>query len=216
VSGGVRHVCVITSCTGSKLATAVPTPAEELYTGQHHLRLMRGVDAARRARVGVDVSIVSAGHGVVAGDRALLPYERTFQGLRAQARQLLARELEVPAGVRAALARPADLHLVLLGDDYLGACELDAEVRPSAPVVLLCSAGSALRLPPIPDVCVIALTVEDTRRFRCGLVALKGEIGGRVLEFVARTPAPAAELASAAMLDRLTDAARVPVAATLF
>ena len=48
----------------------------------------------------------------------------------------------------------------------------------------LCAAGTALQIPPMADVQIVALTTEDTRRFACGLVALKGEIGARLLRAV--------------------------------
>jgi hypothetical protein len=54
------HIRVLTSCTGSKLASREPRPAEQLYTGQHHVRLMRGVLDARASGLQIDVSIVSA------------------------------------------------------------------------------------------------------------------------------------------------------------
>lgn len=218
MSGAVRHVRVLTSCTGSKLPVHHAVPAEELYCGQHHVRLMRGVDAARRAGLRVEVSIVSAGHGIVAGEAPLHPYEQTFQGRSAEDRRNLARSLGIPAAARRELRAPADMHLVLLGEDYLDACALDTDAQPSAPVLAVCGAGSALRTPPMVDVHTVVHTTEDTRRFRCGLVGLKGEIGGRLLEHIARHAPTSQDLCSSALLDKLTetDGGSPSAAATLF
>lgn len=198
------HIRVLTSCTGAKASTREPLPAEELYCGQHHVRLMRGVAQARGEGLGVDLAIVSARHGVVEGWEPLLPYEQTFQGKPASTRRFLARKLEVPTAARRALDQPADLHVVLLGDDYLEACELGDDVRPSAPALVLCAAGTALRMRPIPHVHVIALATDDTRRFHCGLVALKGEVGGRLLAHIANVRPSVEELTAPALLETLT------------
>ena len=200
---GIKRVRVLTSCTAAKRGTTGTLPAEELYRGQHHLRLMRGVDEARIAGIDVGLSIVSAGHGIVDGGDALLPYEQTFQGRSVRARRELAQELGVPAAARRVLAESADVHVVLLGEDYLMACELDQDVEPSAPVIIFCAAGTALELRPIPRVHVVALTTEDTRRFRCGLVALKGEVGGRLLTHVAHTNPNVGELLTPRLLTSL-------------
>lgn len=203
MSATPRRIHVLTSCTGSKVSLPRSVPAEDLYSGQHHVRLMRGVSEARDQGLDVDLSIVSAGHGIVPGSKSLRPYEETFQGKSSIARRELARTLAIPEDVRRILVRPAKLHLVLLGEDYLEACELGSDVRPSAPVLVVCGAGAALRMPPIPGIHIAVLTIEDTKRFACGLVGLKGEVGGRLLVHVARVNPPTADLLSAGLLDRL-------------
>lgn len=56
------HFVILTSCTSRK--RRVPAPAEDLYLGEQHVRLMRGVRAARTAGHQVQVFIVSAHHGL--------------------------------------------------------------------------------------------------------------------------------------------------------
>jgi hypothetical protein len=214
MSVAIERISVLTSCTASKVATEMPLPAERLYAGQHHARLMRGVDDARAAGLDVRVAIVSAGHGVVAGDDRIQPYEQTFQGRPADARRRRARDLGIPRAARAALARPADVHVVLLGEDYLAACELGPDLAPSAPAFVICAAGTALRLPPVVNVHPIPLTTEDTRRFRCGLVGLKGEVGRRLLAHIARDRPAVSELGPLGLVDRLASVPSRPTAAT--
>lgn len=181
------RVNVVTSCTGRKIALAshVTTPAERLYCGQHHLRLMRGVERLRGVGATVDLRIVSAGHGLVHGSTPLSPYEQTFQGRRASERNAMSIELGIPAAVRSVLASSADLTIVLLGDDYLQACGLDDEVQLGAPTLVFAAASATLALRRIPGLRVVALSVEHTRQFAAGLVALKGEVGGRLLAALA-------------------------------
>lgn len=181
------RVNVITSCTGRKVALApgATTPAERLYCGQHHVRLMRGVDYLRAAGATVDVWIVSAGHGLVHGTELLAPYEKTFQGRPTSERNAMASQLGIPRAIRAVLASRADLTIVLLGDDYLHACQLAGPVEQGAPTLVFASASASLAMSAIPGLHVVAVGVEHTRQFAAGLVALKGEVGGRLLAALA-------------------------------
>ena len=60
-------------------------PAEEMYTGQQHLRLMNGVRAAvasDKRNCSVVLYILSAGYGLIEGKRSIAPYECTFSGMK--------------------------------------------------------------------------------------------------------------------------------------
>ena len=161
------RVLVITSCTGEKSVESPKAlklsdfqkgaehvrnreteivdllrPAEELYTGQQHVRLMRGVADFRAAHPtngkgsALDLRILSAGYGIVSGLQKLVAYEATFQGMGKTELRKWAATLGVPAAFREAVATPYDLALVLLGDDYLDACALDASVKLGGPTLL--------------------------------------------------------------------------------
>lgn len=208
------RILIITSCTGEKavkhgqaltlddfrqgidhirkredeLATLL-TPAEELYTGQQHLRLMRGIrQASSSDDLEVDLRILSAGYGLVDANRLLAPYEATFKGMKRVELRTWARELDIPTAMREILARPYDLTLVLLSDDYLEACSFDEEVRFSSPTLFLCGKRAVERLPKPAEVLIVTLLNADAKRFSCGLVALKGELGARILEDLAASP----------------------------
>lgn len=206
------RVLVITSCTGEKsvehpdglsasdflsgsthisarhaeLADHLTT-ARDLYAGQQHKRLLRGVRAAEDAGTpAVDLRIVSAGYGLVRADDTVAPYECTFKGMRRADLRAHAEAVGIPAAIREALSTPADLTLVLLGDDYLEACGLDDDVETAAPTVVFCGKRAASRLPalggPHGAARQVVLTNAEAKRFSCGLVALKGELGARLLE----------------------------------
>jgi hypothetical protein len=147
---------IVTSCTGEKSVAhgrqltladfqqglahvttreaeldGVLTRANDLYSGLQHQRLIRGINAVESNRdcgISIDTWIVSAGYGLIPGDRRVAPYEATFIGMTSAQKRTWARQLGLPAAIRILLAKQADLIFVLLGDDYLDACELDASL----------------------------------------------------------------------------------------
>ena len=204
------RLVLITSCTGEKAVkcadqltladfrsgslhvaereaglSSMMLPAEQLYTGQQHVRLMHGVEAFRAQKRGapafLDLYILSAGYGLVPGSRKLAPYEATFQGMSKGELRHWADALRVPAAFRETLAKPYDLALILLGDDYLDACAIDASVKLGGQTILFCGRNALKRLPKLANLHAVALSNTEAKRFSCGLVALKGELGSRVL-----------------------------------
>jgi hypothetical protein len=228
VTGRGLKLSVLTACTGRKAsgvgdvltredftrgnrhlaarhrrATSDLVPAEQLYTGQQHVRLMRGVTAARAAGHDVTVSIASAGYGLVAGQTRIAPYECTFRGMSRAERRAWARNRSLPEAVDTLLARPADLAIVLLGEDYFDACGLGEERVLGAPTLLICGARTAMRLSPDLALRPLVLHREDTRRFSCGQVGLKGEIARRLLALLAATPGVLPDLLEMDLVRRL-------------
>jgi hypothetical protein len=199
------RVLILTSCTGEK---AVEHPeqltkadfeqgpdhvalreaelsdhlraARDLYTGQQHVRLVRGIER-QAGRLDIDLWVLSAGYGVVPGARKLAPYEVTFAGMKKGELRRWADLLGIPSAVRELLARPYDLALILLGDAYLEACALDESVRLSGPAILFGGNNAIARLPKIDGLHAFALTNAEARKYSCGLVALKGELAARLL-----------------------------------
>ena len=180
------------------------TPAETLYTGLQHQRLMAGVRELReRARdIRLDLHILSAGYGLVPADRRLAPYEATFSDMGKPALRAWADQLEVPAAVRGVLAEPYDFGLVLLGNEYLEACRLGDDIRLGGPTLLICGANMAKTLPRLPRLRLLALSNAEAKRFSCALIGLKGELAARILRRLADGPA---------LAKRLFDPARSPL-----
>ena len=70
--------------------------------------------------------------------------------------------LGVPTAFRKAVAGPYDLALVLLGDDYLDACALDASVKLGGPTLLFCGKNTLKRLPKLAT-CMRSLSQTPRR-----------------------------------------------------
>src|SRR5690349_18074139 len=144
------------------------TPAAKMYTGQQHVRLMRGVRAWAAGHEGngsrrraPSLFIVSAGYGLLPGSRKVAPYECTFEGMKARELWAWADRLNVPADFRRAVAKPYDLGILLLGDAYLTTCRLDAAVSFGGPTLLFCGGRAAERVPRLPNLRVVALSNPD-------------------------------------------------------
>lgn len=192
---------VVTSCTAMKLDTPDGSlrTAETLYTGQQHVRLMRGVQTYRRAGrpLGtLHLRILSAFYGLLPPSKQISAYDHSFAGLPIDAIRRQAHDHDVPGQVRRLLARPFAAGMLLLGDPYLRACDLDEHVRLGGPLVSFCSPAVAARMPRIPGLRTIPLTNAEARRFSVGLIALKGELGGRALARLAREPGDLVNLTS--------------------
>lgn len=204
-------ILVITSCTGEKAVSVKNQltlidfklgpkhvaarekelqdhllPAERLYTGLQHQRLMRGVDAVAN-KFEVDLRVLSAGYGLVEGDRELAPYETTFATMKPAEIKAWSDALGVPRAIREALGTPFDLCLVLLGDDYLAACQLDASVTLGGPTILFCGKAANKKLPDLARLRKVILSNADAKRFSCGLVGIKGELASRILDLIGST-----------------------------
>lgn len=188
---GADRLLVLTSCTGSKapVARRAPVRAERLYTGQQHVRLMRGVEEYRRGSQSfgtLDLRIVSAGHGVVQANESLLYYDDTFSGLQKTALAQRSRELGIPSQVGSLLANRWQLALVLLGDFYLQAASLSPDFNFGGRTLVFASPKAAARFGSTDFLTVVPLDNRHARRFSCGLTSLKGELACRLLQRVTR------------------------------
>jgi hypothetical protein len=186
-------ILILSACTATKAADRgdPPIAAEVLYAGQQHRRLMRGISAYRDAGQPcgpLELQILSAGHGVIAGDIPLHAYDTTFMGMpRARLRRQASR-LGVPKAIASLLAQRRKLAVLLLGSDYLYAAQLPPAPVLGAPTLVLTSPSAASRLPNTPLLHPIVLDNRDARRFSCSLVGLKGELAARMLSRLAAHP----------------------------
>jgi hypothetical protein len=177
---------VISSCTARKAVRVAGRPlvAEDLYLGQQHVRLMRGVRDYRHAGESggpLSFSIVSALHGVIGPDCQIAPYEFSFSGMTPREIERHAASRDIPQDMARLLATRFKLGLLLLSAPYIRACDLTQQTVLGGPVLAFCSPGVARRLPTIDCLRAVAVANPEARRFSCGLTSLKGELAGRIL-----------------------------------
>jgi hypothetical protein len=99
-----------------------------------------------------------------------------------------ARQLRLRTTLRRVLSAPYDLALMILGETYLVACDLDDNMALGGPTLVVCGSSAVSRIPEIENLHVLPVVEADTRRFSAGLVGLKGEIAGRILSLLADRP----------------------------
>jgi len=204
-SQGAKHVA-----TRHQELADLLTPAVSLYSGMQHQRLMRGVSAARSAKgIEIDLNILSAGYGLVPGDRKLAPYEATFLTMKKTEARAWAKSLGIAKDTHKLLKGRYDLGLILLGDDYLDAIALDETVKLGGPTLVFCGKAAAKKLPALKNLFPVLLSNAEARRFACALIGLKGEIAARVLERIAQDPAQLSALLASP--DKLLDAVETKV-----
>lgn len=195
-------ILVLTSCTGEKKfkpenqltmadfekisskefkqrekeLSAYKLPAEEMYTGQQHLRLLRGLKLmtdASKGDISIDLKILSAGYGLLDDTASIVPYEMTFSGMKAKQLRNWADFLKIPEKVLSAI-EDYELSIFLLGKEYLKAIKFPKTLNTKATLVFLAGKGSETLLPTGPNIKTVFLGNADTRRMGAGLVALKG------------------------------------------
>ena len=169
-----------------KLAELVHTlaphtwPAEDVYTGQQHRRLMRAVQLAREVSgIKVDVHVASAGWGLIPGTQPVVPYDMTLSDLRRSQRARWAEWLGLPAAFTAWLAQPHELKMMLLGDTYLDAVGLSDKTGFPRPTIMFCSPSRSVRVSGVPNLYPVSLGNPEAGAYHCGVMALKGEVAGR-------------------------------------
>lgn len=202
-------ILVLSACTATKTPDGGrPILAEHLYAGQQHRRLMRGVtlyrDAGEPAGF-LNLQILSARHGVIPGSQRVRSYNATFSGLTRDRLHEHAAELRVPQAVADLLQVHRRLAVLLLGDHYLRAAQLQATAQLGAPTLVLTSPRGATRLPRIDGLHPVALRNGDARRFSCGLVGLKGALAARLLARLVDEPTYDPPLERGALLDWLEE-----------
>lgn len=150
--------------------------AGDLYMGEQHVRLMRGVNCLREkyGQAAVSVQIVSAGYGLVSEHQPLAPYEATFKGMGRREAREWAQQLDIPNAVRKAI-QGHPLVIFLLGAEYLEAIEPPVHPEPGQRLLFFAPPRevSSLRR---PGVTAIPAGREESSLYRAGLVALKGRM----------------------------------------
>ena len=179
-------------------------PAEELYTGQQHVRLMRGVaDVQSRA------ADQRKGPGARPSDpvgrlrpRSWLAEARPLRGDVPGHEQGRASQSGLTRSACRGVPRSRRRHLRPRARSCWGTITstrvaLDASVTLGGPTLLFCGKNTLKKLPKLGNLHVVALTNAEAKRFSCGLVALKGELGSRILSRLAADASFGATLAAA-------------------
>ena len=199
-------------------ATVDALPAERLYAGEQHRRLMAGVDALRVQRRGRGVGDLGQGRTDRRQTSELAPYDETFAGIAGRGSSVRSADrLGIADGPPSSSSRePCTLTIVLVGNDYFDAARLDepvdwalADARAREPE----SGGSNCRPTPTCGPSSIGQTLA--REWSLPLTLLKGEIVRRMLFDLARgsSTVDVRSLSTDSLLQRLLNDQTLPTVA---
>ncbi|BBM87126.1 tRNA-guanine transglycosylase DpdA [Candidatus Uabimicrobium amorphum] len=154
--------------------------AENMYTGEQHIRLMKGIKKLREKQANVDLWIVSAGYGFIGSNKEIVPYECTFDTMKAKEIDEWSKLLKIPKDFRSVLGK-YDLGIVLLGKKYLRSLQIEKNEQFSIPLIFFCSQEKQLNG---SNGTIYPTSIQEAKDFHCGLVGLKGEIFKRFAQHV--------------------------------
>lgn len=152
------------------------TTAGEMYTGQQHLKLMEGIRYLRSnfGDDSVSVKILSAGYGLLDESEQIVPYELTFNSMRASQIDNWANFLGVKHAVEEAI-KGYKIVFFLLGNSYIRALKLPVEKSENQRLVFLAGPSSSNLIPPDEeDYLIVPVGQKDAKLYKFGLIGLKG------------------------------------------
>ncbi|KJH72498.1 tRNA-guanine transglycosylase DpdA [Aliterella atlantica] len=191
---------VITSCTGKKkfkafnqlsivdfqdsdllalreaeLASA-KCSAADMYIGMQHCTMMAGVNALRQAfgTEVVDVMILSAGYGLIPEHQIIVPYEVSFNTMKASDIDKWASFLKIHEDFERAIAK-YDLIFIMLGKNYLRSIQFPINTCDKQSLIFLTSSASSNYIQGVTSKCfILPLSNTEAKKFSYSLVGLKG------------------------------------------
>ena len=118
--------------------------AEKMYNGEQHKYIMKGINILRKERpdIQLDLYIVSAGYGVIPGNKYILPYECTFSDMNIKELNEWSLFLNIHSDIKNILEYEYDLILISLGEPYLKACNLNNDIIIKSNTLIFCSKQS--------------------------------------------------------------------------
>jgi hypothetical protein len=148
-------------------------PAVDMYTGQQHVFLRRGLERLRQpgSPIMTHLRIISAGYGLLDEHDLIVPYEVTFNDMSTAERRHWSQHLKIAQHVRSALAE-AQIVAFLLGARYLDAI-LPLQPLPGQRFLFFASEHEERRLAE-PGVTVVPAGSRQVSFFGAGLTSLKG------------------------------------------
>lgn len=206
------RILVVTSCTGEKIYKAenpltledfqdatrlqvrsaaldyCAIEAGKMYSGIQHLRAMEGVEILRQSlgNSAVDVAILSAAYGLIPENQRIVPYEVTFNQMKAEQIDDWSRFLEIKQKFEEKI-EGYDLVFILLGKNYLRALQLPVKTQPQQTFIFLASAGSTKYIQDLAaKTFIFPLSNTEAKRYRYGSVGLKGFLFRRFAEEISK------------------------------
>ena len=175
------NILIIGTCTSSKKHTSKPTPAWEVYEGMQHQYIVQGWNKLKDAFKGssnkIDYYIISAKYGLINSNTKITSYNRTFAGKSADKIQKMSQDLGIDRKLKQLIPK-YDLIFWMLSDPYMEAIQGTLEEINNfgeTTNVFFIPSSALDDYPTIEDEDYVTLDVKDTKKYKAGLVMLKGK-----------------------------------------
>lgn len=202
-----KRILVVTSCTGEKIykpqnqllfedfqdhnslqqreqgLIEFRTTAKEMYTGSQHLSLMEGINYYRSNGGSIDLSIISAGYGLLDEDDLIVPYEVTFNNMNSQTIKNWSKKQRITEKLQEKV-KEYDLVFFLLGDKYLQSVEWPLDINDNQRFFFFAGNSSRARVMVGKNYHLLSIGEAEAKAFKFGLIGIKGYLFSQLLHHV--------------------------------
>ncbi|NRR19753.1 tRNA-guanine transglycosylase DpdA [Brevibacillus sp. MS2.2] len=204
-----KRILVVTSCTGEKIYKPenqlvlddfvdkqrlrkrekelknYKVSAGEMYTGSQHLALMEGVKNYRFNGGTIDVSIISAGYGLLDEGDFIVPYEVTFNTMNSQTVKNWSKQQGISEQLQDKIQN-YDLVFFLLGDKYLQSVLWPLSIRDNQRFIFFAGGSSKSKILLEDRYHVLTIGEKEAKEFKFGLIGIKGFLFSQLLKQVSK------------------------------
>lgn len=160
------------------------TEASEMYTGSQHIALMDGIKGYRKTGGLIDLNILSAGYGLISENQTIAPYEVTFNTMDSTTIRNWSAKQKITETLKERI-KGYDLVFFLLGDKYLQSIEWPLAINNNQKFVFFAGESSKSRVLIQDNYHLMAIGEAEAKRFRFGLIGIKGFLFSKLLSQVA-------------------------------
>lgn len=200
-----KRILVVTSCTGEKVfkpenqlffedfqdehilqrrekeLSEFRTTAKEMYNGSQHLALMDGINTFRENGGNIDLSIISAGYGLLDESDEIVPYEVTFNNMNSQTIKTWSRKQKITETLQEKVQN-YDMVFFLLGDKYLQSVEWPLQITDQQRFFFFAGNSSRTRVMVNENYHLLTIGEDEAKAFRFGLIGIKGFLFAQLLK----------------------------------
>ncbi|MFG0216646.1 tRNA-guanine transglycosylase DpdA [Brevibacillus porteri] len=204
-----KRILVVTSCTGEKIYKPInqliledfldnkrlqkreeelkdfKVSAGEMYTGSQHLALMEGVKKYRLDGGHIDVSVISAGYGLLDESDFIVPYEVTFNTMNSQTIKSWSKQQGISEQLQEKV-KNYDLVFFLLGDKYLQSVLWPLSIKDNQRMIFFAGGSSKPKILLEDRYHVLAIGEKEAKEFKFGLISIKGYLFSQLLKQVSK------------------------------
>lgn len=173
-------ILIISSCTLSKKYNekdlkknrlqSMFCTARDMYKGEQHLYVIRRLDYLRQhIKEEIDLKIVSAGCVLINENKVIQPYNITFAKIRE-----MSEELNINLDINN-IINNYELVIVLLGKDYLKACQFE-NIDIKTKIVFFEPTSVKSLIPEGKNVYMINAGEIMRNKYGCNMISLKGRM----------------------------------------